>query len=61
MGVILSTMSNAFETGANVVQDIRNQIIDVNDRKPGYSAVQAKLDARGKCITFYNFSFFDTI
>ncbi|XP_026280926.1 NADPH:adrenodoxin oxidoreductase, mitochondrial [Frankliniella occidentalis] len=47
VGVILSTMSNAFETGANVVDDIRQDIINLNEKKPGLRAILSKLDARG--------------
>lgn len=47
VGVILSTMSNAFETGGNVVTDIQNQVIDTSVIKPGFSAINKKLLTKG--------------
>lgn len=52
VGVILSTMSNAFETGANVVSDIRNQVIDTSVNKHGFSSIHAKLKAKGMLSKF---------
>ncbi|KAJ1522206.1 hypothetical protein ONE63_002514 [Megalurothrips usitatus] len=47
VGVILSTMSNAFETGANVVEDIKKKVLDTTESKPGYSSIRSKLDSKG--------------
>ncbi|KAK3919324.1 NADPH:adrenodoxin oxidoreductase, mitochondrial [Frankliniella fusca] len=47
VGVILSTMSNAFETGANVLDDIRQEVINLNEIRPGINAIISKLDAKG--------------
>lgn len=51
VGVILSTMSSAFETGASVVDDIQSQVIDVMENKQGFSAINTKLNAKG--MLFY--------
>ena len=47
VGVILSTMSNAFETGANIVNDIQKGVIDPSITKPGFSAISSKLKSKG--------------
>lgn len=47
VGVILSTMSNAFETGANVIDDIQTQVINTSENKPGFAAILPKLDSKG--------------
>ncbi|XP_034249133.1 NADPH:adrenodoxin oxidoreductase, mitochondrial-like [Thrips palmi] len=47
VGVILTTMSNAFETGSNVVTDVKNQVIDTSVKKHGFSSINSKLKAKG--------------
>lgn len=42
-GVILSTMTNAFNTTNLISHDIDQGIIKSDEKKPGYSYIQSKL------------------
>lgn len=35
IGVIVSTMNGSFETGANLLDDLANGVVDANSPKPG--------------------------
>lgn len=48
VGVILSTMSNAFETGHRVIQDLESGVVDATQSKPGSVYVLSLLRGKGE-------------
>ena len=50
-GVILSTMTNAFETGAAVAEDVHKKVLDTTVPKPGFAAISGILKRKGKTHT----------
>lgn len=50
VGVILSTMTDAFTTANHIFQDIQNSVIRCEKSKPGYELIKPILRERGKKI-----------
>lgn len=50
VGVILSTMTDAFTTANYILEDIQNSVIKCEKSKPGYELIKSILKEKGKKI-----------
>lgn len=47
VGVILSTMTNAFETARKVAKDLSENVIDTSQSRPGINEIMKSLQEKG--------------